>query len=132
MNSYGMDFSNLVYKDPNDALRIPYRDMSLKDVVMLSNGCIQIPYHDGYYYDFYTNKVMSLKKGRKFQPSFRYMKMYTDKNGNQYVNLLRSTDNCRHDHYIHQIVKDIYEINKPMGIPTPGIIISDYCILPSL
>lgn len=115
--NYGMNFSNCVFRSEP----INYKLSPNFKLMILPSGYIEIPDHSGYFYDFVTDRVISMKKGEKFKPGIRYMKIYSDKDGNRYVNLLRTSDTCRHNHYISDIKNDIYKIFKENSLAVSGV-----------
>lgn len=136
----GMDFSGCMRPPWEGQTNVMNQALEYRPphhVVMLSNGEIEIPNHKGYYFNVYTGTVSSRKKGKKFKPGFRYMKIYTDgkkykecygrypkpddfiSDEFRYAELERNTDFCRHKYYIDDIRRDVYKAVRLANLDKP-------------
>lgn len=120
----GMNFSNLIIPPQYS------NSSNVKQININSNYEIEIPGYNGYYYNIQEDCVYTSKKGTKFHSGRKKMKIYSDKDGNRFVQLLRSRDNYRGNVYLYDIRNKIYHLilnnnlvyNPANPIVFPGII----------
>lgn len=120
----GMNFSNLVVPPQYT------NSLNVKQININRNYEIEIPGYDGYYYNIQENCVYTSKKGTKFHCGRKRLKIYSDKRGNRFVQILRSRDNYRGNVYLEDIRTKVYHLilnnnllyNPEYPIVFPGII----------
>ncbi len=121
----GMNFSNLIIPQ-----QYSLNDYTVREININTNYEIEVPGYNGYFYNIQENCVYSAKKGTKFHYGRRKLKIYSDKEGNRFVQLLRSRDNYRENVYLEAIRNSVYKLllnnnlvyNPEQNIIFPGII----------
>lgn len=124
----GMNFNNLVVPEQ-------YRSNSINinQINVNTNFEVEIPGYDGYYYNTREDCVYTSKKGKPFYKFRRALKIYSDKEGERFVYLLRTRDNYRGKVYLYEIRHLVYKlfVDNNIGyspyhpVAFPGIIFDE-------
>lgn len=101
----GMNFNNLIIPP-----QYSQQSLAVNQIHMNTNFEVEIPGYNGYYYNIQENKVYTSKKGYQLHRGRKYLKIYSDKDGNKFVYLLRSSDNYRGKVYLYDIRNKVYKL----------------------
>ena len=121
----GMNFSNLIVPQ-----QYSVNTFVVNQINMNTNFEIEVPGYNGYFYNIQENCVYTSKKGTPFHKGRKRLKIYSDKEGNGFVYMLRTRDNYRGKVYLYEIRSMIYQLflnsnltyNPYNPIIFPGII----------